>query len=149
MSLPYEHASRRGDAVHLRIIAGRRVDEFLGYHAVVNDLLIGIDVVQIGVQRLHTLLKACFKTVELIGFDDARHGIIGEQPIVIFAVLVYAGTHTVAAELAIDLLAPGYQSFANVRAADSIIRPTPSARSTFPPSGGACDTNERREPALP
>ena len=77
MSLPYEHVSRRGDAVHLRIIAGRRVDEFLGYHAVVNDLLIGIDVVQIGVQRLHTLLKACFKTVELIGFDDARHGIIG------------------------------------------------------------------------
>lgn len=79
MSLPYEHASRRGDAVHLRIIAGRRVDEFLGYHAVVNDLLIGIDVVQIGVQRLHTLLKACFKTVKLIGFDDARHGIIGNN----------------------------------------------------------------------
>ena len=39
MSLPYEHAFRRGDAVHLRIIADRRVDEFLGYHAVVNDLL--------------------------------------------------------------------------------------------------------------
>lgn len=109
MSLPYEHTSRRGDAVHLRIIAGRRVDEFLGYHAVVNDLLIGIDVVQIGVQRLHTLLKACFKTVELIGFDDARHGIIGEQPIVIFAVLVYAEMYTITAELAIDLLAPGYQ----------------------------------------
>ena len=104
-----EDAAGRGHAVDLREVAGRGVYVFLRHHAVMDDGLVGVDVLQIGVQGVDALLQALLQLVELVGFDDARHGIVREEPVVVFAVLVDAEAYAVAGQFAVDRLATVHQ----------------------------------------
>ena len=104
-----EHPAGRRHAVDLRIVAGGRVHEFLGYDAVMDDALLRIDVLQVGVERVDTLLETSLQLVELIRFDDARNRIVGEQTILVDAVLMHAEAHAVAAQFAVDPLTPRHQ----------------------------------------
>ena len=104
-----EDAAGRGHAVDLREVAGRGVYVFLRHDAVMDDGLVGVDVLQIGVQGVDALLQALLQLVELVGFDDARHGIVREEPVMVFAVLVDAEAYAVAGQLAVDRLATVYQ----------------------------------------
>ncbi len=97
-----EDATGRRHAVDLREVPGGRVHVFFRNDAVLDGAFVGIDVAQVGVQRVHALFQSGFHPIEFVGFDDARHGVVGEQPIVVFAVLVDAETHPVAAQLPID-----------------------------------------------
>ena len=86
-------------------VAGRGVYVFLRHHAVMDDGLVGVDVLQIGVQGVDALLQALLQFVVFVGFDNARHRVVREQPVMVFAVLVDAETHTVAGQLSIDRFA--------------------------------------------
>ena len=97
-----EHAAGRRHAIDLGQIARRGVDVLLGNHPVGDDALIGVDVAQVGVERVHALLEAALELVVLLGRDDARDGIVGEQAVVVFAVVVDAEAHAVARKLAVD-----------------------------------------------
>lgn len=74
-----------------------------------DDGLVGVDVLQIGVQGVDALLQALLQFVVFVGFDNARHRVVREQPVMVFAVLVDAETHTVAGQLSIDRFATVYQ----------------------------------------
>ena len=104
-----KNAAGRGHAVDLREVAGRGVYVFLRHHAVMDDGLVGVDVLQIGVQGVDALLQALLQFVVFVGFDNARHRVVREQPVMVFAVLVDAETHTVAGQLSIDRFAAVYQ----------------------------------------
>ena len=101
-----EDAAGRRHAVDLREVAGRGVHILLGHHAVVDDPLVGVHVLEIGVERVDALLEPGLQVVELVGFDDARDRVVREQPVMVFAVLVHAEPHAVAAQLAVDRLSP-------------------------------------------
>ena len=104
-----EDAAGRGHAVDLREVAGRGVYVFLRHDAVMDDGLVGVDVLQIGVQGVDALLQALLQFVVFVGFDNARHGIVREEPVMVFAVLVDAEAYAVAGQLAVDRLATVYQ----------------------------------------
>lgn len=63
-------------------------------------------VFEVGVECVHALLEAGFQLVEFVGFDDARDRVVWKQPVVVFAVLVYAETHAVAAQFTVDVSSP-------------------------------------------
>lgn len=65
-------------------------------------MFVGIDVTQVGVERVDALLEPRFHFVEFVGFDDARHRIVREQPVVVFTVFIDAEAYAVTAQLAID-----------------------------------------------
>ena len=98
-------AAWRGDAVDLRKVAARRVDEVLGDHAVADDLLVGVDVAQKRVERVDALDEAPLQVGELLRADDARDGVVGKQLLDELALLVDAETHAVAGELLVHPVA--------------------------------------------
>ena len=104
-----ENATGRGHTVDLREVSDRRVDVFLRHHTVMNDGLVRIDVFQVGVECVDTLLQAFLKLIKLVGFDNAWHRIVWKQTVVVFAVLVDAEAHAVAGQLTVDCLTAIHQ----------------------------------------
>ena len=99
-----EHAARRCHAVDLRKVSRGRVHVFFRHDAVLDGLLVGVDVAQVGVQRVDALFQSGFHSVEFVRFDDARNRIVRKQPVMVLAVLVDAEPYAITAQLSVDRL---------------------------------------------
>lgn len=95
-------ARGRHDLVDLRQVARAGEYEVLRDHLVADDLLLRVDVAQKCVERPHALGEAALEPGELVGADDARDGVVGEELLVELATLVDAEAHAVAGEVLVD-----------------------------------------------